>query len=156
MKKVEWGVELISSATQSYPNLCDPMDWGSLGFPVHHQLPELAQTHLHQVSNAIQPSHPLPSPSPPASIFPSIGVFSNESVLCIRWPTYWSFSFSITPFNEYSGVISFRTDWFELLAVQETLKSLQHQEDREMHFKDISPCISGSYFLWAAKALLTG
>ena len=102
------------------------------GFPVHHQLPELAQTHVHQVSDGIQPSHPL---SPPLlllpSIFPSIRVFSNESVLRIRWPKYWSFSFSISPSNEYSGLISFTIDWFDLLAVQETLKSLlQHRSSK--------------------------
>ncbi|CAN0528507.1 unnamed protein product [Rangifer tarandus platyrhynchus] len=96
------------------------------GFPVHHQLPELAQTHVHQVDDAIQPSH-LSSPSPPAFNLPSIRVFSKESVLCIRWPMYWSFSFSISPSNEYSGLIFFRIDWFDLLAVQGTLQSLlQH------------------------------
>ena len=101
------------------------MDCSTLGFPVHYQLPDLTQTHVHRVSNAIQPSHPLSSPSPPPSIFPSIRVFSNESVL-IRWPKYWSFSYSISPSNEYSGLISFRMDWFDL-AVQGTLKSLlQH------------------------------
>jgi len=104
------------------------------GFPVHHQLPELTQAHVHQVGDAIQPSHPLSSPSP-ASIFPSIRVFSNESVLCIRWPKYWSFSFSINPSNEYSGLISFRVDWLDLLAVQETLKSLlQHHSSKASIF----------------------
>ena len=98
------------------------MDCSTPGFPVHHQLPELAQTHIHRVSDAIQPSHPLSSPSPPPSIFPSIRVFSNKSVLRIRWPKYWSFSFNISPSNEYSGQISFRTDWFDLLVVQGTLK----------------------------------
>ena len=107
------------------------MDFSMPGFPVHHQLPELAQTHVHHVSDAIQPSHPLSSPSSPPSIFPSIRVFSNESVLCIRWPKYWSFSFSISPPNEYSGLISFRMDWLDLLAVQETLKSLlQHHSSK--------------------------
>ena len=94
------------------------------GFPVHHQLLELAQTHVHRVGDAIQPSHPLLSPSPPALIFPSNRVFCNESVLPIRWPNYWNFSFSISPSNEYSGLISFRIDWLDLLAVQGTLKSL--------------------------------
>ena len=99
--------------------------WQHPRFPVHHQLPELAQTHVHRVSDAIQPFHPLSLPSPPLpSIFPSIRVFSSESVLCIRWPKYCSFSFSICPSNEYSGLISFRIDWFDLLAVQGTLKSL--------------------------------
>ena len=88
------------------------------------KLLELVQTHVHRVGDAIQPSHPLLSPSPPASILPSMRVFSNESVLHIRWPKYWSFSFSINPSNEYSGLISFRIAWFDFLAVQGTLKSL--------------------------------
>ena len=94
------------------------MDCSMPGFPVHHQLPELAQTHVHCVSDAIQPSHPLSSPSPPAFDFSSIRVFSNESALHIRWRKFWSFSFSISPTNEYSGLISFRMDWFYLLTVQ--------------------------------------
>ena len=94
------------------------------GFTVHHQLPELAQTQVHRVSDAIQPSHLLSSPS---SILPSIRVFSNESVLRIRRPKYWSFSYSISPSNEYSGLISFRIDWFDFLAVQGTLKGLLQQ-----------------------------
>ena len=99
------------------------------GFPVHHQLPELAQTHVRRVSDAIQPSHPLSSPLLLPSIFPSIRVFSNESVLRVRWPKYWSFS--ISPSNEYSGLISFRMDWFDLLAAQGTLKSLlQHHSSK--------------------------
>ena len=112
----------VSSVAQSCPTLCNPMNYSIPGFPVHHQLLELAQTHVHRVDDAIQPSHPLvlwPS------IFPSIRVFSNESVLSIMWPKYWSFSFSISPANEYSGLISFRMDWLDLLAVQGTLKSLQ-------------------------------
>ena len=103
------------------------MDCSTPGLPVHHQPPEFTQTHVHWFSNPIQPSHPLSSPFLPPSVFPSIRVFSNESVLCIRWPKYWSFSFSISPSNEYSGPISFRMDWLDLLAVQGTLKSLlQH------------------------------
>ena len=103
------------------------MDCNTPGFPVHHQLPELAQTHVHGVGDAIQPFYPLLSPSPPAFNLSSIKVFSNESVLCISWPKYWSFNFSISPSNEYLGLISFRMDWLVLLAVQETLKSLlQH------------------------------
>ena len=99
------------------------MDFSTPGFPVHHQLPELAQTHVHHVGDAIQPSHPLSSPSPPTFNFPSIKVFSNGSAHRIR-----GFSFSISPSNEYSGLISFRMDWLDLLAVQGTLKSLlQHQ-----------------------------
>ena len=99
--------------------------------PVHHQLLKFPQTHVHWVGDAIQPSHPLLSPSPPPSIFPSIRVFSNESVLHTRWPKYWSFSFSISPSNEYSGLISFRMDWLDLLVVQGTLKSLlQHHSSK--------------------------
>ena len=93
-------------------------------FPVHHQLQKLAQTHVHQVGDAIQPSHPRLSLLLPPSIFPGIRVFSKKSVLCIRWPKHWSFSFGISPANEYSGFISFSMDWFDLLAVQGTLKSL--------------------------------
>ena len=101
------------------------MDCSMPGFPVHHQLPELAQTHVQRLSDAIQPSHPLPT------IFPSIRVFSNESALHIRWPKYWSFCFSISPSNEHPRLISFRMDWLELLAVQGTLKSLlQHHSSK--------------------------
>ena len=101
------------------------------GLPVYHQLPEFTQTHLHWVGDAIQPSHPLSSPSPLPSIFPSIRVFSNESVLRIRWPKYRSIIFRISPSNEYSGLISFRMDWLDLLAVQGTLKSLlQHHSSK--------------------------
>ena len=110
------------SVSKSCPTLCDPMDYSSPGFPVLHHLPELAQTHVCSVSDAIQPSHPLSPPSPPASIFPSFRVFSNEAALCIRWPKYWSFSFSISPSNEYSELISFRMDWFDLLDVQHMWK----------------------------------
>ena len=101
-------------------------DCSTPGFPVLHPLPEFAQTHVHWISDAIQPSHPLLSPSPPALNL-SQHVISNESALHIRWPEYWSFSFSISPSNEYSGLISFRMDWFDLLAGQETLKSLLQQ-----------------------------
>ena len=105
--------------------------WSMPGLTVHHQLPDFAQTHVHPVSDAIQPSQPLWSSSPPALIFPSIRVFSNESVLRIRWPQYWKFSFSISPSNEYSGLISFKIDLFDLLAVQGTLKSLlQHHNSK--------------------------
>ena len=90
--------------------------------PIHHQLPEPTQTPVHHISDAIQLPHPLLSPSPPA--FHLSQLFSNESILCIRWPKDWSFGFSISPSNEYSGLISFRMDWLDLLAVQGTLKSL--------------------------------
>ena len=102
------------------------------GLPVHHYLLELVQTHVHQVSDAIQPSHPLSSPSPLAFNFPSIRVFSNESVLCTRWPKYWSFSFSISPSNEYSGLISFGIDWLDLLA-SICPKGLSFEIDRVIH-----------------------
>ena len=110
----------FSSVAQLCLNLCDPMDCSTPGFPVHHQLPELTRTHVHWVGNAIQPSHPLSSLHLPL-IFPSIRVFSIESALRIRWPKYWSFSFAISPSNKYSGLISLRIDWFDLLAVQRTL-----------------------------------
>ena len=101
------------------------------GFPVHHQFLETTQTHVHCVGDAIQPSHPLLSPSLLPSFFPSIRVFSNELVLHIRCPNYWSFSFSISPSNEYSELISFKMDWMHLLAVQGTLKSLfQHHSSK--------------------------
>ena len=102
------------SVAQSCLMLCDPKACSMLGFPVLHCLLELAQTHVHRVSDAIQPSHPRSSPSPPA-FSPSIRVFSSESALRIRCPKYWSFSFS--PSNEHSELISFRIDWFDLLAV---------------------------------------
>ena len=118
------------------------MDCSTPGFPVHHQLLEFTQTHAHRVSDAIQPSHRLSFPSPPASIICSIRSFSNESVLRIRWPKYWRFSFSISPSSEHLGLISFRMDWFDLLAVQGTLKSLlQHHS-----FKSIN-CLALSFFM---------
>ena len=110
--------------SRSCPTLCNPTNRSMPGPPVHHKLPESAQTHVHQVGDAIQPSHPLLPLSPLPSIFPSIRVFSNESALHIRWPKYWSFSFNISPSNEHPGQISFRMDWLDLLAVQGTLKSL--------------------------------
>ena len=100
------------------------MDCKTTDLPVHHQLLELTQTHVHRVSDAIQPSHPLSSSLLLPSISSNIRVFSDESVFHIRWPKYWSFSFSISPSNEYSGLVSFRMDWLDLLAVQGTLKSL--------------------------------
>jgi len=114
----------FSSVTQSCLTVCDPMDCNMPGLPVHHQLPEFTQAHVHWVGDAIQPSHHFLLPP---SILPNIRVFSNESVLRITWPKYWSFSFSLSPSNEYSGQIFFRMDWLDLLAVQGTLKSLlQH------------------------------
>ena len=112
------------------------MNCSTPGLPVHHQLPESTHTHFHWVSDAIQPSHLLLSPSPPALNLSSIRVFSNESALCIRWPKYWSFSFNINPSNEYPGLISFRMDWLDLLAVQGTLQSLfQHHNSKVSIFR---------------------
>ena len=136
MSNIEQSVECwvriqLSSVAQLHPTLCDSMDCSMPGFPVHHQLPELIQT---MSIESVMPSNhlilcrlPLLLPS----IFPSIKVFSNESVLRIRWPKYWRFSFSIRPSNEYSGLISFRMNWLDLLTVQGTLKSLlQHHSSK--------------------------
>ena len=121
----------FSSVPQSCPTLCDPMNCSTPGLPVHHQLLEFIQTQDHRVSDAIQPSHPLLSLLLLPPILPSIRVFSNESTLCMRQPMYWRFSFSISPFNEHSGLISFGMNWMDLLAVQGTLKSLlQHHSPK--------------------------
>ena len=121
----------FSSVSQSCPTLCDPINYSTPGFPVHHQLPEFTQTHVHRVGDTIQPSHLLSSPLPLPSIPSSIRLFSNESTLRMRWPKYWSFSLSISPSNEHPGLISFRMDWLDLLAVQGTLKSLlQHHSSK--------------------------
>ena len=121
----------FSSVAQSCPTLCDPRNRSKPGLPVHHQLPEFTQTHVRRVGDAIQPFQPLSSPSPPAPpIPPTISVFSNESTLRMRWPKYWSFSFSIIPSKEILGLI-FRMDWLDLLEVQGTLKSvLQHHSSK--------------------------
>ena len=118
----------FSSVTQSCPTPCDPMNCSMPGLAVYHQLPEFAQTHAPWVGDAIQPSHPLSSPSSPAfNLSQHQGLFKSRSVLHIRWPKYWSFRFNISPSNEHSGLISFRMDCVGLLAVQGTLKSLlQH------------------------------
>ena len=125
----------FSSVTQSCPTLCNLMDCSTPGLPVHHQLLESNKPmsiELVMPSNHLILCHPLLLPS----LFPSIRVFSSESVLCTRWPKYWSSSFSISLSNEYSALISIRIDWFDLLTVQGTLKSLlQH-------------CSSNSSFLW--------
>ena len=121
----------FSSVAQSCPTLCDPMNRSTPGLPVHHQLPEFTQAHVHRLGDAIQPSHPLSSPLLLPPIPPSIRVFSNESTLRMRWPKYWSFNFSIIPSKEIPGLISFRMDWLDLLAVQGTLKSLlQHHSSK--------------------------
>ena len=112
-----------------------PQNRSTPGLPVYHQHPEFTQTHVHWVDDAFQPSHPLSLLPLLPSVFLSIRVFSSESVLRIRWPKYCSFSFSISPSDEYSGFISFRIDWFGLLAVQRTLKSLlQHHNLKASNF----------------------
>ena len=122
----------FSSVNQSCPILCNPMDYSTPGFPVHHQLLELTQMHrVHQVGDALNHLILCWALLLPPSIFPSIRVFSNESVLPIGWPKFWSFSFSISPSNEYSGLISFKMDWLDLLSVQGTLESLfQHHSSK--------------------------
>ena len=141
-KENEWereahGITQLSSIAQSCLTLCDPMNHSTPGLPVHHQLPEFTQTHAHQVSDAIQPSHPLAHPPlcrpllllPP--IPPSIKVFSYESTLHMRWPKHWNFSFSIISSKEIQGLTSFRMDMLDRLAVQGTLKSLlQHHSSK--------------------------
>ena len=123
--------EGLSLVAQLCPTLCDPMACSTPGLPVHHQLLELARTHVHRVGDAVQASHPLFPLLLLPPISPSIRVFSNESVLCIRWSKYCSFSLSISPSHEYSGLISFRMDWLDLLAVQGTLKGLlQHHSSK--------------------------
>ena len=117
----------FSSLAQLCLTLWDTMDCSTPGFPVLNQLLELAQTHVHRTGEANQPSHPNASLLLLPLVFPSIRVFSSESALHIRWPNYWSFSFSISPSSEYLGLISFRIDWFDVLAAQGTLRSLlQH------------------------------
>ena len=120
----------FSSVTQSCLTLCNPMNCSTLGLPVHHQLPEFTQTHVHRVGDAIQPSHLLLLPPIP----PSIRVFPNESALRIRWPKYWSFRFNISPSNEHSGLISFRMDWLELLAVQGSLRAFSNTTVQKHQF----------------------
>ena len=118
-----------AESCQSCLTLCDPMNRSMPVLPIHHQFPEFTQTHVHWIRDA-QPSHPLSSPSPPAPNPSSIRVFSNESILRMRWPKYWSFSFSIIPSKEHPGLI-FRMHWLDLLAVQGTLKSLlQHHTSK--------------------------
>ena len=131
------------SVAESRLTLCDPMNCSTPGFPVLHSLLELAQTHVHWVSDAIQTSHLLLPPSPLALNFPTIRVFSNEPALHIRWPKYcsFSFSFSISPYNEYSGSMSFSIDWFDLLAVQ----GLSRESSQEPQFRSLSLALSLLY-----------
>ena len=133
----------FSSVTQSCPTLCDPMNCSTPGLPVHHHLLEFTQTE--SIESVMPSSHLILCRSllllP--SIFPSLRVFSNESVLHIKWPKYCSFSFSISPSNEYSGLISFRIDWFVLFVVQGTLKSLLQHHTVQKH-----PFFSTQLSLW--------
>ena len=114
------------------------MNRSTPGLPVHHQLLEFTQTHVHQVGDAIPPSHPLLSLSPPAPNPSQHQGLYNELGLCIRWPKYWSFSFSISPSNEHSGLISFRMDWLDLLAIQGTLESFPIPQFKSIHFSVLS------------------
>ena len=127
-------IQFSSVQSLSCVRLCDPVDCNTPSFPVHHQLLEFTQTHVHRVGDTTQPSHPLSSPSPLAlNLSQHQGLF-NESALLIRWPKYWGFSFNISPSNEYSGLISFRMDWLDLLAVQGTLKSLLKHHSSKHQF----------------------
>ena len=129
--KIQFSSVQFSSVTQSCLTHCDPMNRSTPGIPVHHQLLEFTQSHIHWVSDAIQPSHPRSSPSPPAPNPSQHQSFPNESTLHMTWPKYWSFSLSIIPSKEIPGLISFRMDWLNLLAVQGTLKSLlQHHSSK--------------------------
>ena len=110
------------------------MNRSTPGLPVHHQLPEFTQIHIHRVGDAIQLSHPLSSPSPAPNPSQHQSLFSKESTLRVRWPKYWSFSFSIIPSKEHPGQISFRMDWLDLLAVQGTLKSLHTTVQKRQFF----------------------
>ena len=120
-------------------HFCNSVDCSMPGFPIHHQLLELTQTHIHKVHDAIQPIILCCPLLLLPSIFPSIRVFSSETVLFIRWPKYWSFSFSISPSSEHPGLISFRMDWLDPLAVEGTLKSLLQQHS-------LKPSILGALF----------
>ena len=126
----QWNIQ-FSSVTQLCPTLCEPMNLSTLGLSVHHQLPEFTQTHVHRVGDAIQPFHPLSPLLLLPSIFPSNKFFLSQLAFCIRWPKYWSFSFSINPSEEHPGQISFRMECLDLLAVQGTIKSLlQHHTSK--------------------------
>ena len=121
----------FTSVAQLGLTLCDPMDCSMPGLPVDHWLLEFTQIHVLWVGDAIQPSHPLLSPSPPAFNLSQHQGLLKRSALCIRWPKYWSFSFNISPSNEHSGLITFRMDWLDLFAVQRTLKGLlQHHSSK--------------------------
>ena len=132
------------SVTQLCPTLCEPMDCSTPGFPVLHHLLELAQTHVHWVSDAIQPSRPLSPPSPPPlNLSEHQGLF--QWVSSSQLPKYWNFSFNIRPSNEYSGLIYFRMDWLDFFAVQGTLKSLQHHIQKHQFFSTQLSLYSNSH-----------
>ena len=120
----------VQFRSQSCPTLCNPMNCSTLGLPIHHQLPESTQTPM-SIELVVPANHLILCCPLLPSIFPSIRVFLNESALRIRWPKHWSFSFNISPSNEHIGLISFRMDWLDLLAVQRTLKNLlQHYSSK--------------------------
>ena len=138
------------SVAKSCPTLCDPMNCSTPGLPILHYLPEFAQNYVHWVGEAIQPSHPLSSPSIFfSSLFCSIRVFSSELALMIRWPKYWSFSFSINPSNQYSGLISFKIDRFDLLAVQGILKIFSNTTVQKHQF------LGAQLSLWSSSHIHT-
>ena len=140
-----WLIIQFSSVSQSCPTLCDPMNRSTPGLPVHHQLPEFTQTHVCQVGDAIQPSRPLSSPSPAFNLSQSQGLFSNELALRIRWPKFWSFSFSIHPSNEYSGLIPLGLT--SLISLQ-SKSLLQHHSSKA----SILRCL---VFLWSNSHICT-
>ena len=148
-------ISSVSLVTKSCLTVCNPMDCSTPGFPVHHQLQELAQTHVPQVGVSIQPSHSLLFPSPLTFILSQNQGFSKESVLHIRWLEYWSSIFSISPSNENSGLISFGIDWLDLLAVQGTLKSLlQYQSSKHQFFvTQLSLSLNSHIHTWLLEKL---
>ena len=150
----------FSSVAQSCLTLCDSMDCSTPGFPVLHQLPELTQTLAHHIGDAIQPSHPLSPLLLPPSVFPSFRLFSNESVLRIRRTKYWSFSFSISLSNKYSGLNSFRMDWLDLIAGPGALKILfQHHSSKAsvlQHSAFLIVRLSNPYMTTGKTVALTG
>ena len=152
-RQVVYQLVQFSSVAQSCPTLCDPMSHSTPGLPVHHQLLELTQTHVHPVGDAIhhlilcRPLFLLPP------ILPSIRVFSNESTLHMRWPKYCSFSLSISPSNEHPGLDSFRMDWLDLLAVQGTLKSLLQHHGSKASILRSSPFFTSIHDHWKNHSL---
>ena len=145
----------FTSVAQSCLTLCDPMNHSLPGLPVHPQLPEFTQTQVHWCHpTSVILCHPLPLLP---SIFPSIRIFSNESVLHIRWPKYWSFSFKFSPSNEHPGLISFRKDWLDLLAVQGTLESSPTPQFKSINFSVLSflysPTLTSIHDCWKNHSL---